>query len=189
MSNEKQTYTPEFKRKVASKAIEQNKENLDRLSEKYEVPVSLILTWTVKFEKEGSTAFETKETSEETEAEPRIADEESVELEVTDSNLAESISLGVMSDKLNYNRLIFWCVLGTVLVVIFVYALFEMYQFNADVTRDRILEGSEYYQVNQLRNQGEETLSTYGVVDLEEGIYRIPIDSAINDIANGNNSN
>lgn len=189
MSNEEQTYTPAFKQKVAGEAIKQNKEDLDSLSEKYDVPVSLILSWTVKLEKEGSSAFEAESPVEEVEAEPRIADEESVELEVKDSYLADSISKGVMEDKLNYERLIFWSVLGTVLLVIFVYALFEMFQYNTDVTRDRILENSEFYEINQLRTQGEETLSTYGVVDLEEGIYRIPIDSAISDIANENNSN
>lgn len=189
MSNEEQTYTLLFKHKVASEAIAQNKENLDNLSEKYDVPVSLILTWAAKLEREGSSAFEVDATAEEVEAEPRIADEESVELEVKDSFLAESISKGVMEDKLNYERLIFWSVLGTVLLVIFVYALFEMFQYNTDVTRDRILENSEFYEINQLKTQGEETLSTYGVVDLEEGIYRIPIDSAISDIANENNSN
>lgn len=189
MSNEEQTYTPEFKRKVASEAIDQNKENLDSLSDKYEVPVSLILTWTVKLEKEGESAFKTSETPDEAEAEPRIADEETVDLEVSNSKLARSLSLGVMSDELNYKRLVFWCILGMALVLIFIFALFEMYEYNSDVTQDRILESSEYYDINQLRTEGEETLSTFGVVDLEEGIYRIPIDSAMNDIAGENNSN
>jgi hypothetical protein len=189
MSNEEQTYTPALKRKVASEAIEQNKENLDTLAEKYDVPVSLILTWTVTLEKEGENAFKEEASSEEVKAEPRIADEETVELEVSDSNLSESITKGVMADNLNYQRLIFWSVLGTALLIIFVYALFEMFQYNTDVTRERILEDSQYYEINQLRTEAEETLSTFGVVDLEEGVYRIPIDSAINEIANENNSN
>lgn len=189
MANEEQTYTPEFKQKVASEAINQDKQNLDSLSEKYEVPVSLILSWCVKLEKEGSDAFDNIESQSEAVPEPRIADHESVDLEVQDPDVAESISFGVMSDDLNYKRLIFWSVLGMTLVVIFVKALFEMFDYNTDVTQERISEQSEYYQINQMRTEGEETLSTYGVVDLEEGIYRIPIDSAMNDIINETNGN
>lgn len=189
MANEEQTYTPEFKQKVATEAINQDKQNLDRLSEKYEVPVSLILSWTVKLEKEGSDAFDYEEQTPKAEPEPRIADHESVDLEVQDPEVADSISFGVMSDDLNYKRLIFWSVLGMVLVLIFVIALFEMFEYNTDVTQSRISEQSEYYQINQMKMEGEETLSTYGVVDLEEGIYRIPIDSAMNDIINETNGN
>lgn len=189
MANEEQTYTPDFKRKVATEAINQNKQNLDSLSEKYEVPVSLILSWTVKLEKQGADAFDSEEETTEIDAEPRIADEESVDLEVEDPEVAHSISFGVMSDDLNYNRLTFWSVLGMSLVLIFVFALFEMFEYNTDVTQDRISEESEYYQINQLKTDGEETLSSYGVVDLEEGIYRIPIDSAMNEIVNETNGN
>jgi len=39
MTNEDQNYTPEFKKKVDQKALDQSKQNLEGLSEKYEVPV------------------------------------------------------------------------------------------------------------------------------------------------------
>lgn len=187
MANEEQNYTSEFKVKVASEALEQDKENLDSLSDKYDVPVSTILTWTVELEKGAIDLLDTSQEPKNTES--HIADRESVNVEVDDPEVAESISYGVMHDKLNYNRLAFWSILGMILVVIFVKGLMEMYQYNLDVTKDRVSEGSEYYQVNQLKREAEETLSSFGVVDPEEGIYRIPIDSAMNDIASQSNNN
>ena len=186
MANEEQNYTSEFKTKVATKALEQDKQNLDKLSDKYEVPVSQILKWTVKLEKEGTEAFKDEVQPDDTETEANIEDHESVDVEVEDPDIAESISFGVMHDDLNYKRLIFWSVLGMILVAIFVKGLVEMYQYNTSVSRDRISEESQYYQIKQLNEEAQETLNSFGVVDPEAGIYRIPIDSAMNDIANSN---
>lgn len=188
MANEEQNYTSEFKSKVALEALEQDKQNLDRLSDKYEVPVSLILKWTVQLEKEGTDVFEAEVEAKAEEEEAHIEDHESVDLEVDNPDIAESISFGVMHDDLNYKRLIFWSVLGMILVVIFTIGLIEMYQYNTAVSRDRISEESQYYQIKQLNEEAQETLNSFGVVDPEEGIYRIPIDSAMNDIANSNSN-
>ncbi len=188
MANEEQNYTSEFKSKVASKALEQDKQNLDRLSDKYEVPVSLILKWTVQLEKEGTDAFKAEAETGAKDSEAHIEDHESVDVEVDNPDIAESISFGVMHDDLNYKRLFFWSILGMILVVIFVVGLIEMYQYNTSVSRDRISEESQYYQINQLNEEAQETLNSFGVVDPEAGIYRIPIDSAMNDIANSNNN-
>jgi hypothetical protein len=191
MASEEQNYTSDFKSKVASKAIEQDKQNLDKLSDQYDVPVSLILKWVVKLEKGGADVFRSEEESksEATESEAHIEDHESVDVEVDNPDIAESVSYGVMHDHLNYNRLIFWSVLGIILVIIFVIGLFQMYEYNTSVTKERVSEQSEYYQVKQLKEEAEETLSGFGVVDPEEGIYRIPIDSAINDVANRKSNN
>ncbi|MDX1617459.1 MAG: hypothetical protein R3224_01650, partial [Balneolaceae bacterium] len=73
MSNEEQSYSVEFKTKVAKEALEQDKKNLDRLSDKYDVPVSTILSWTVQLEKNAPEFHEEEQSSE---SEQTIADEE-----------------------------------------------------------------------------------------------------------------
>ncbi len=183
MANEEKKYTPEFKAKVALEAISQQKKNLDQLSDKYDVPVSTILTWAVQLENDATELYSSSEEAEH--IEEHIADHESVDVNIDDQKVADSISYGVMQDKLNYKRLVFWSVLGMALVVIFVVALFQMFEYNEAVTRDRVSESSEYYQINQLNKEAEERLNNFGVIDAEEGIYHIPIDSAINDIAAG----
>lgn len=250
MASEDNNFTPEFKAKVALEALAQKKQNLDRLSDKHDVPVSTILTWTVQIEKNADRFFSDTETDERENVDAKVTGEfkaevalealtqkkqnleqlsdkydipvskiqgwmeqiennavdifprqepedtadqaaeeqEVVEVDVTDENVAESLSYGVMGDKLNYKRLSFWSVLGTVLALIFVIGLIEMYEYSTQITRERISAESEYYEVNQINREAEETLSSFGVVDLEEGIYRIPIDSAINELAVDSNN-
>jgi len=179
MASEEKKYTPEFKKEVAQKALDRNKKNLDKLSDKYEVPVSVILMWTTEYEKGGEDVFVDPE---EEEQRP-VKDHEEVDVEIADKDVAKSVEHGVMFDDLNIKRLVFWSVFGVILVAIFVKALFEMYQYNAQSIQERVSADSEYYQVNQLKRDAEDQLNSFGVVDLENGVYRIPIDSAINEIA------
>lgn len=179
MASEEKKYTADFKKEVAQKALDQSKKNLDKLSEKYDVPVSVILMWATELEKGGEDLFET---SEEVEEESDKGQNE-VDVEITDQKVADSVEHGVMLDQLNYKRLVFWSVFGTILVLVFVQALFEMNQYNQQLTEERVSSESEYYQAKQLKEEANEQLESFGVVDLENGIYRIPIDSAITKIA------
>ncbi len=180
MANEKQNYSAEFKKEVAQKALDQSKKNLDKLAEKYDVSVSVILMWATELEKGGEDVFETSDEDQETPAEEPV---ENVDVEITNERVANSVDHGVMDDKLNYKRLVFWSVFGTILVIIFVRGLFEMYEYNMNTTQERVSSESEYYQVNQMKKEAQQQLESFGVVDLENNIYRIPIDSAINEMA------
>lgn len=179
MASEDKQYTAAFKKEVAQKALNQDKKNLDKLSEKYDVPVSVILMWTTEFEKGGEDAFEAVEEEEKT-AEHEVSD---VDVEISDQKVADSVEHGVMGDQLNYKRLTFWSVFGIILVLIFVKALVEMNQYNVQNTQDRVSADSEYYQVNQMKRASRQQLDSFGVVDLENGIYRVPIDSVISQMA------
>lgn len=179
MASEEKKYTPEFKKEVAQKALDRNKKNLDKLSEKYDVPVSVILMWTTEYEKGGEDVFIDPEDQEQR----PVEDHEEIDVEIADEEVAESVEYGVMFDDLNIKRLVFWSVFGIILVLIFVKALFEMYQYNTRSIQETVSANSEYYQVNQLKRDARDQLNSFGVVNLENGIYRIPIDSAINEIA------
>ncbi len=180
MPNEGNNYTPEFKKKIAQKALENNKQNLEQLSEQYDVPVSVILMWATELEKGGEGAFEEASDTESTAQKDKL---KTADVNISDDELADSMQHGVMYDKLNYKRLTFWSVLGVILVIVFVQALFEMYQYHMDTTQLRVSSESEYYQSKELKEDAEEKLNTFGVVDLEEGIYRMPVDSVINEMA------
>lgn len=181
MSNEDKTYSAEFKTKVAREAIDQDKKNLEQLSKKHDVPVSTILTWAVKLEKNPDEVFASSEEPES--VDEQISDEEEIDVQVADKDIADSLQYGVMYDRLNIKRLMSWSLLGMVLVVLFVIALREMYQYNRLLSDEAALGSTEYYEVNQQKRQATETLNSFGVVDLENGVYRIPIDSAINEMA------
>src|SRR5699024_4776770 len=105
MTNEDQNYTPEFKKEVAQKALDQSKQNLEGLSEKYEGHVSGNLTWATEPEKGG------EDVCEETHEDAELKKEGSmVDAEVSNQEIASSVDHGVMFDNLNYKRLVFWTV-------------------------------------------------------------------------------
>jgi transposase-like protein len=173
-------YSPEFKAKVAAEALAQDRKNLDKLSAKYDVPVSLILTWASKYEKDP----ESFETSDAPVDEAHESEEDTVvRVDVDDEEISESISHGVMGDNLNVKKLTFWSVLGIIFVIVFIQLLKEMYDQTTQINMERLSAQSEYYDVNAQEKKDRERLSTYGVVNVEEGIYRIPIDSVISKMA------
>ena len=178
MASEEKNYTAEFKKKVAQQALDQSKKNLDKLSEKHDVPVSVILMWATELEKGGEDVFEEPEEEQE-----KVEESAEADVEITDSRVADSVEHGVMLDQLNIKRLVFWSVFGTGLVIVFVIGLLEMYQYNQQVTQERVSADSEYYQANQMKREAREQLNSFGVVNLENGTYRIPIDSAISENA------
>ena len=189
MADQSKKQSPEFKATVAREALDQGKENLEALSEKHDVPVSLILKWATKLENHGPDIF-AGQSETHSEGSDQTSDEvDTMEVEVSDQDIADAVDTGVMLDRLNYNRLIFWTVLGIVLVILFVESLRQMVQFNEQLTQQQVSEQSEYYQVNQLKKEARDKLNSFGVVDVENGIYRIPIDSAINNMVEQSNSN
>lgn len=181
MANQEKQYSPEFKAKVASEALDQDKKNLDRLSEKHDVPVSVILTWATKFEK-NPTVFK-KEPTEQVQQGADSEKDTVVDVEIEDEKVSQSISLGVMGDKLDYKKLTFWSILGIIFVIIFVQLLKEMYDQTTQINLNQVSAESQYYDVSEQNRQAEERLNSFGVVDIEQGIYRIPIDSVMNDMA------
>jgi len=180
MASQEPTYSTEFKAKVALEALAQNKKNLDRLSDKHDVPVSVILTWVVQLERNAANIYAT--TSEPANVDTKEEDS-LVDVEIDDEKVSESISFGVMGDELNYKRLTFWSVLGVVFVLIFVQLLIEMYDQTQQFNQDRISASSEYFEVTELNKNDQKRLSSFGVVDIEKGIYRMPIDSVIEQMA------
>lgn len=181
MASQEQQYSAEFKAKVASEALDQNKQNLDQLSDKYDVPVSVILTWATKYEKDPK-VFE-KSGTEGTSAKAESDEDTVVNVEIEDEKVSRSISYGAMADNLDYKKLTFWSVLGIIFVIIFVQLLFEMYEMTTQINLEQLSAESEYHEVTEQTREARERLNSFGVVDIEEGTYRIPIDSVMNDMA------
>lgn len=172
-------YTPEFKKKIAQKALDQSKQNLEQLSKEYDVPVSVILMWATELEKGGEDAFKEAE-----ENKSEASSSKTVDVTVSEEEVETSIEHGVMSDNLNYKRLTFWSVLGVILVIVFVQALFEMYQYNVQNTEQRVAaESGEHYKSVQLKKEARNHLNSFGIVSLEDSTYNMPIDSVINNMA------
>lgn len=104
---------------------------------------------------------------------------ENVDVSVNDERFRRSVDHGVMDDDLDYKKLFFWTGFIIVMVAVFLVALIELYDYSAYVLNDRREQVAEYTDIQDLNARGEQQLNSFGVVDGEQQVYHIPIDSAI----------
>jgi transposase-like protein len=170
-------YSSEFKAKVALEAVAQGRSVIEKIAQKHDVSEEDVIEWAAQLQDEASQIF----TTETAQADEAVT--EDVDITTENEEFAGAVEHGVMSDTLNYNKLIFWSTLGTALVIIFVIGLVYFSQYSLFEVQKQVSAQSGYSEVKELKAEQDQELNSFGVVDLEEGIYRIPIDSAISRIA------
>lgn len=178
MADNKKPYSSEFKAEVALQALARNKKNLEPLSERYDIPVSLILTWAVQLERNAAGVYEASSEPTDIEAEPTAVD-----IEVGSKEMEASLEQGVMSDTLNYRRLVSWTVIGLIVITIFVQMLIEMFQINMSKSPEQVIGEDAFQQVTHKKREAKVRLSTFGVMNEEATTYRVPIDMVIEQMA------
>ncbi|PWN07343.1 hypothetical protein [Rhodohalobacter mucosus] len=165
MSSDPKNFTAEERAAIALKAQSGDPSAKQELAEKHGITVEEIEKW---IRETGSRSV--------------TEGEETVSLEANE-DFAESVSFGAVPDRLNYPRLIFWSLFGTGIVVITVLAIMAVYNYTITSAEQSRASESQFYNISELEARDSAILDSYGVVDLEEGIYRIPIDSAMTLIA------
>lgn len=106
-----------------------------------------------------------------------------VNVETTNEKFVAAVKHGVEDESLQMGAITKWTLIGVAVVAFFIVSL--LFIGNDVFTSSTANAGSTatYKKVDDLNKEAETILTTYGVVDAEEGIYRIPIDEAINKIA------
>jgi hypothetical protein len=104
--------------------------------------------------------------------------EEEFSLEASE-DFAQNVEYGAAFDKLNYRRLTFWSVFGTAVILIMILAIMAIHDYTVSGAEQARSAESMFYDIEELKQRDAARLSSFGVVDPDEGIYRIPIDSAI----------
>ncbi len=161
MSNESKKYSIDEKTKIA---LEASSGSIEETAKKYGLKVSEIEDF-MRETGVQNVKDEAKESDE-------------VTLEVTD-DFAGSYEFGATPDKLNYGRLVFWSVFGTAVVLLMIVSIMYIYDYSFQSIQSQRSAESIYYDITELKERDQARLDSFGVVDLEEGIYHIPIDSAI----------
>ena len=169
MSNDSKNFTLEEKTKIALEAASGDRGKMINLAEKHDVTVEKIEEWI-------------RETGVSNVTPTDADDEESLSIVATE-DFAKDYEFGATPDNLNYSRLFFWSIFGTVVILLFIVAVFNVYDYTYDGVNQQSAETSLYYDIDQLEASSSEQLNSFGVVNPEEGIYSIPIDSAITEIA------
>lgn len=96
-----------------------------------------------------------------------------------DQSVQDAVNEGVMPDKLSIRVVTFWSVLISFIVIVLIAIAFNLYKYFKFEQEYRAAVNTEYRELNNLRSQAHENLSVTEVIDPEQGIYRIPVDSAM----------
>jgi hypothetical protein len=165
MSDKRKQLSDVEKAQIAEKAKNAGDEVLRKLAEEYGVTEEEIRSWIHETSAAG------------------VTDEDDVSLEATE-DFIRSVEYGATFDKLNYKRLTFWSLFGTVSVVLFIIGIMFMHEFNRTSALQERFQQSIFYNIDEIQQSDRARLESFGVVDPDAGIYRIPIDSAITILAN-----
>ncbi|MEX0928744.1 MAG: hypothetical protein WD266_06815 [Balneolales bacterium] len=91
----------------------------------------------------------------------------------------EAADHGAMYDKLNIRNISFWTVLGLSVLVVVISGVIALYNYNKFRFQESASIQSEFAEFQEIRVNNLARLNTHGIVDQQEGIYHISIDSAI----------
>lgn len=169
MSANPKNYTSEEKAKIALEASSANEKELREIAESHDISVDELKRWI-------------HETGVSDVTSPDADEDDKISL-VASSDFADDFDYGATFDNLDYKTLFFWSAFGTSIIGLFVVAIFFIFVYTFQGMEQQSSERSLYYDVHEKNEQEQLQLNSFGVVDLEEGIYRIPIDSAISQIA------
>lgn len=175
MSKDKEKFTREYKAKVVLEATSEGVDPVE-VAKKYDISPATLLTWAnelvvsdVQLKKLVQAAGH--------EAHDAI---EMVELESDSERFSASVKYGATHDILDMKKLAFWSFFGTGFVLLIIVALYGAYTLTTSQTIQQVYEQSgDHYEVRTLQERHRRDLSSFGVVDADEEIYRVPVDSVI----------
>ncbi len=98
--------------------------------------------------------------------------------DIEDPEFQSSVDQGVMSDELSMSRIVFWSVATSVLIIGLIAIAYNLYKFYKFEKEFQQAVNVEYRELNNHRAENISRLSELQVVDEEQGIYQIPVDSA-----------
>lgn len=99
-------------------------------------------------------------------------------------DFSDSVSHGVTPDTLDYGKLFALVFAGVMLVVVLVFIAITMFNYFTFQSSQNAAVNAVFYELEELRAKHELELTTFGVVDEQAGIFRVPVDSAITLIVN-----
>ena len=101
------------------------------------------------------------------------------QLQEVNDTVLKSIRTGVMDDDPPYRKLFKWVLLSGCLMVILILSINLFFVRYLQKENEQVAnESSYYFEVESLYFKQKERLNLFGIVDREQSIFHVPIDSA-----------
>jgi len=108
----------------------------------------------------------------------RKLNDQDVQLTGGDQDFTHSIDKGVTDDVLDIKKLTFWSIVTVIYMIVMVYGGYQIYTYWGFKSKMDLAINAEYKELSSKNAQDQEQLSTFGIVNADSGVYRIPIDTA-----------
>lgn len=90
-----------------------------------------------------------------------------------------SVNYGVTPDRLDTKRLFGLIFIGILIVSVMIGGVQILFNYYSYIKSQAAAENAVFFELEDIRARDKELLTTFGVVDGENGVYRAPVDSAI----------
>lgn len=108
----------------------------------------------------------------------RKLNDQDVQLTGGDNEFTHSIEKGVTDDVLNIKTLTFWSIITVIYMIVMVYGGYQIYTYWGFKSKMDLAINAEYKELNSKVSADQEHLNTFGIVNADSGVYRIPIENA-----------
>lgn len=109
----------------------------------------------------------------------RKVNDDEMQLSGASQDFAASVHKGVMDDTLDLKMLSLWSIITVVFMILMVYGGYRIYKFYGFQSRTEQAISTDYKELRLKQASDAQYLGTYGMVNGDSGVYRIPIDVAI----------
>ncbi len=110
----------------------------------------------------------------------RKVNDDEMQLSGASQEFVLSVEKGVTVDVLDIKMITFWSIITIAFMIAMAYSGYRIYKFYGFQSKVEQAISTEYKELREKRAADTQHLGSYGMVDGEAGVYRIPIDAAIN---------
>lgn len=96
-----------------------------------------------------------------------------------DQESSYSVNYGVTPDRLDNRRLFGLIFIGILIVSVMIGGVQILFNYYSYAGSRVAAETAVFFELEDIRARDKELLTTFGVVDSDNGVYRVPVDSAI----------
>lgn len=177
-----QSYSDDFKAKLVLQATSPQGPSPSEITGEHGITVQELVSWAMEMDL-SSEDIQLLKTAAGDESDGASSD---VTLTGTSATFVDDIRFGMTRDILDVRKVAFWTFFGSGFVAFLVVGMVLIYSvITTNSIQRAYAESGGNYEVSQLKAEQAEHLDSFGVLDTDEGVYHVPIDAVIEQMAAG----